>query len=577
MPETSPVFAVPFGPRTVADLGLADSATQDETAPDADSDSSEATPDLVRGTTPDGEACESNSDCQSAHCISAEEGFPEGMCSPYPCGPEIECSGGDPICFQPPDNEAFCSRRCTGNSECRNQYECEFIAGMGFGACIPSPPATNLPDGEACVEDEQCRGGVCFLTPEWPGGYCSTLNCTSFEDCASNGEDNRCLISQTGGANVCVRICQSTAECRSRYVCQPVGDDLGYCAPDPNRPIEVDSDTSPLGFSCDVDQVSFDTKRLGFAIPEEATSYMVVPVALDGHRLQPNRIRAPGEKPDIDFVRGENSRQTATAQILGFTSPIVIPFIPDLEDQLYVGNHDFDIETSSTSLCHYLLIESSVGTTIDLNVYLVGVPDVRAEIANGDLNIAETLDAFEETFALLDVEIGQVRFFDADEDTVDRFSIIRSDNDLYLLNATSAPPGDELDDHLSTNLFLVRDIQMGGAIGVSAGLPGPAGLHSTGGSGVVLTTSALGEGSGGNLLTAQIMAHEVGHYLGLWHTTELNGRGVDPLDDTPECQTDQLQDCPDFNNLMFPTAGGDHVELSDGQMFMLLMNPLTKD
>lgn len=88
------------------------------------------------------------------------------------------------------------------------------------------------------------------------------------------------------------------------------------------------------------------------------------------------------------------------------------------------------------------------------------------------------------------------------------------------------------------NLFFVEDLSGGGAgfslLGVSAGIPGSLGVagrrngvlngmaaHVRGG---VLNTQFLGE-------TA---AHEMGHWLGLFHTTERSGLH-DPLTDTPEC------------------------------------------
>jgi len=36
-------------------------------------------------------------------------------------------------------------------------------------------------------------------------------------------------------------------------------------------------------------------------------------------------------------------------------------------------------------------------------------------------------------------------------------------------------------------------------------------------------------------ILAKILVHEIGHYLGLYHTTESTGTEHDPLSDTPEC------------------------------------------
>jgi hypothetical protein len=55
------------------------------------------------------------------------------------------------------------------------------------------------------------------------------------------------------------------------------------------------------------------------------------------------------------------------------------------------------------------------------------------------------------------------------------------------------------------------------------------------------------------------MAHEAGHYLGLFHPIELsNGQvvSVDPLTDTDECSTEVacVANPSLFNNLMYPNG-----------------------
>ena len=91
-------------------------------------------------------------------------------------------------------------------------------------------------------------------------------------------------------------------------------------------------------------------------------------------------------------------------------------------------------------------------------------------------------------------------------------------------------------------------------------------------------TDQSGQIIDGDLYTGVVLAHEVGHYIGLFHTTESFGGGEDPLQDTPECpRRDFPDDCPDLNNLMFPLAGIDHTEVSMDQAFVIKANPLTKD
>lgn len=107
-------------------------------------------------------------------------------------------------------------------------------------------------------------------------------------------------------------------------------------------------------------------------------------------------------------------------------------------------------------------------------------------------------------------------------------------------------------------VFFVREIlDQGKPIGGLSVTPGPAGPR-TGRSGVVVAVDLPDPGLG--------MAHEIGHYLGLWHTRELGSAGVvDPLPDTP---------VPGYDNLMYPTAGGS--VLTEGQGAVLRLHPLVQ-
>jgi hypothetical protein len=84
---------------------------------------------------------------------------------------------------------------------------------------------------------------------------------------------------------------------------------------------------------------------------------------------------------------------------------------------------------------------------------------------------------------------------------------------------------------------------------------------------------------------ARTMAHEGGHWLGLWHTSEQNGKLFDPLADTPECPTAQdvnmdkivrSSECASSgaDNLMFWEAGPTASRFSGNQGFVLVRNPV---
>ena len=130
-------------------------------------------------------------------------------------------------------------------------------------------------------------------------------------------------------------------------------------------------------------------------------------------------------------------------------------------------------------------------------------------------------------------------------------------------------------------------------LGYSAEIPGAL-INGTSTSGLVVTTmqqriSELNNTSRNQL--AFTIAHELGHYLGLYHTSE-NFDLHDPLPDTPECTEDRLgtsggfarDDCAKISedqedygaaNLMFPFPALDYLnlELTPQQRFILQVNP----
>jgi len=535
----------------------------------------------------DGEPCESAEECASGACMPDPD-WPEGYCTRRPCVADEECSAPDVVCSSF-ESERLCLLTCIGEGSCREGYWCAPSEDGDDRVCVPgqAPTPTGLADGEACASDEECSGGTCLEEPDWPGGYCTTLECSTFEDCARGaGEeyDNRCLIQQ--GGNFCVRICNSNAACRSEegYICQPLSRGMGVCVPgEPSTapPQEIDFDGYPFevvcGLSAEGGRLAFD-----YRVGESTSAYMVVPLARDGAQVEPLRIELP-DGDEID-LRGSNAFQLAPSSLFGFVNPVVVPVTPAFAGQLQAGDHRMVIETRSEDVCWYLLEESSSGTTIDLNVWLVGVEGVDAASAPSSPEFRELFDTFDEIYAQAGVQIGERRFIDASEEVSARYSIIRSQAEVEALVQTTVLPSPERDGALSLNVFFVRGFSFGGgsgAIGISMGLPGAAGLHGSRSSGVAFTTEFMGEaipGEGdGDAYTGVVMAHEVGHYLGLFHTSEQFGAGFDPLGDTPECRRNFPAGCPDLDNLMFPLAGIAHREMSEDQAWQVRVNPLTKD
>jgi len=132
----------------------------------------------------------------------------------------------------------------------------------------------------------------------------------------------------------------------------------------------------------------------------------------------------------------------------------------------------------------------------------------------------------------------------------------------------------------AVHIVLVRSIDDGGGplAGYALGLPGPFDVDRPNAA-VLVATAPFASPSTGNIDLdglAVTCAHEMGHYLGLYHTSERDGSLHDPISDTPECTANGSSICPDADNIMFWTGGAMRHALSEGQASVLRRHPLSQ-
>lgn len=149
---------------------------------------------------------------------------------------------------------------------------------------------------------------------------------------------------------------------------------------------------------------------------------------------------------------------------------------------------------------------------------------------------------------------------------------------LFRLSA-GAPGG-------GVSLFLLDDIDavVPGAesYAEAGGIPGPPSMHGTGGSGIAFAASMMVDDP---QAFGRTLAHELAHYLGLFHTSEQDGRVLEGLDDTPACRLEQdadgdgldVADCAEHgaSNLMF-WAKSTATELTAEQRAVLADSPILR-
>jgi len=203
---------------------------------------------LPRGEAAGGDACLSDLDCDSGHCVDGgclspcgDGGCDEGSTCINVLGERVcfargelrngedclfgsDCSGGVCLageCSNACENSRTCDRgsacvevrgvrACT--PACRNDRDCAEVAVCRSAETVDGEevqtcqPRGRRGPGEACDADEQCFSTVCF------GGLCSTT-CEDDEDC-----DNRpCVDSGDGGR--CSPECRDDDDCIESHYC----------------------------------------------------------------------------------------------------------------------------------------------------------------------------------------------------------------------------------------------------------------------------------------------------------------------------------------------------------------------
>ncbi len=228
-----------------------------------------------------------------------------------------------------------------------------------------------------------------------------------------------------------------------------------------------------------------------------------------------------------------------------------------VDEQLYFANGvDFEVEA-----------QLKEDTTFSEGELAVDVVYAGSAVGDGEVIAAveEAVAYWEDIYADIGITLD-VRYWD-----------IESDDPL---NAPGVGSGDTYESIAETtrfraiNVVIVDSLTDTGLFGMAGGIPGP--LFATGQSAVVVSASMhsgddLAFSNGEIAILGETMAHEAGHFLGLFHPVESTYDLWDVLDDTPECSSaDECQAVLE-NNLMFPYPVCDsnscvpQNELSDGQ------------
>lgn len=420
-----------------------------------------------------GAICETDADCGELSCLGDRDASPGDMDpEPLVCGP-LTAGAGSP------------------GEACEDGADCDRGLCLLSGAC--ARPCVEASD---CEQDERCDGVFARRAPD---------ALTSLKACVH-------AIDLPPGVSSSRELRRGAIEASSFEVALPSVDEDATTL----FVLEHESSGWPDTVFCRpplcVTELRAGTEALFRADACETDEPVIAPIATGDH-IDPVVIRLAGQ-----------------AARLGVDDGYVATLDSEAEGDLRITR----------------IASRARGQRLDLNLFYVGASDLEPEGARGPELVADALEVVDSIYAQADIFIGEVRqirvggalpelglaFPGGDQSQgfaslEVRFGVYVELPYLFRLSAGAS--------NTALNVFFVGDIEpLAGAEpeAQAGGIPGPMGMHGTGGSGIVVAADMMGSSEA----LGRTLAHEIGHYLGLFHTSEANGCVLDVLDDTPACR-----------------------------------------
>lgn len=482
---------------------------------------------------------------------------------------------------------------------------------------------TGLPDGEPCAADSECRSGAC-AHGEGLVSACAPA-CRRDADCASLGVSYRCAVDRApartrlvcaeperGGADwlqpcransdcrsalcvdgTCRGACATDADCAGGLTCGTVtvnGAALSLCRVAPITGVTVER----FVLREEAFGVDTGTSELRALIPADAVSATWTTQDVEGRELfaAVARLVSPANNVVVDLRSWNLVREQPLRTIparYGYNAAMVsandtLTLTPGVwrSQHLLFNDRSSGTAVAERRLRAGLIIKrapgglAANGWTLRVQLILTGLRDVTRASAPTNPRLQAAVATMQRLYRAVGVNVVVNGYDEFNPASAARFSVIDSRAELQELLAQASYRESILP------IYLVRGIStsagLEGAIGVAGGIPGPPGTFSTGQSGVVVGwETTLGRTD----VLPLTMAHETGHYLGLFHTrerlapcatvtqTDCSGwGGADAITDTPN------DDAAAARYLMYWQAVGGNELLSPGQGLVLRRSAL---
>lgn len=269
----------------------------------------------------------------------------------------------------------------------------------------------------------------------------------------------------------------------------------------------------------------------------------------------------PSGSLQINLESGTPERPYSDGDTAGFV-------FPGVDDPVPPGRYTFDLIGSGSDAAT-VKSKSRRGSqpgsgTLDLNVFVLE----GCGLTGGQL--AEGLADFDDIFGDVGIHLGKISVVSVTGASSylspASFAEGQAVGAALSRQLTVSPPN-----ALGANLFFVKNVP--DVYGFTQGIPAALGIAGTSSGGVLISVDTHNTERGFDTHElALTIAHETGHSMGLYHTSERDGSMHDTINDTPTCGGGSDSGCPDGTNLMF--WSGHYPNLSAGQAYVLRRSPI---
>lgn len=336
-----------------------------------------------------------------------------------------------------------------------------------------------------------------------------------------------------------------------------LGDATGLLQSKANIEVQTYDTVAISGYKTPTLNVEVDAETQSFMIVVEGSAQTIYGLS---YLAEPDGT-AIYSATSLNFCSPCKNRMLPTTEAAAFLVPNSPKVVLKPGTYTFRIGSDAETDTVRVTVLRYQNPTRLSAGKLALNIFLTGVGGVNAADAEASTVYSKMLSDFRNIYSQAGITVDSVRFYDLPT----TFQVVQTrsggDDDLSKLfrQSSIAEPG--------VNVFIVRTLPAG-ILGIAGGIPGPATINGSASSGIAVRWNGT---SSGTYLGA-VVAHEVGHFLGLFHSTEQDGSD-DYLDDTAHDDTNNLMHWTGDTSQALPLVETNH-RITVDQRFVLLSNPV---